>query len=151
MSLTPEQNAAIARLKRLKLYAQHGSEEAFEAWARDYIASARARVDAALTKALAIICTSREEAATITRLLEMLGDPTPDATRAADLYALAGANKHLLSADLVSAMMTDMQDEVEAADPDAYRELHRVPLRPGVGDPSTVAEIDAAIAAILGG
>lgn len=152
MSLTDEQNARIAELRRIRLWLESGADDtAREAYWREVVTSRRAKVDEILADVTGRICTSREHGAAITRIKEVLGDTVPDRDRRAELTAAAAAKRHMLPADLVTAIMTALQDDVDDAPEDAYGELKRVPKKPGVGDPSTASAVDAAIALIRGG
>lgn len=152
MTITPAQNAAIVELKRLRLWLEAGpDDDTREAAWRQVVANRRASVDAAVAKALRIICTSREDAAAITRILETIGDAVPDTDRRAELNAAAVAKRHLMPEALVTAIMTALQDDVDDAPAGSYSELAVTPRKPGVGDPTTVAAVDAAITSILEG
>lgn len=147
--MTPAQEAESLRLRRVRRWLELGdTDQERELAVKALIAQARDRVNGLLGRALDLICKSREEAATITRLLELIGAEVPDADRRAELTALALAKRHLLSEDLVAAMLADLQDDVDAAEPGAYRELGRVPLRPNGDDPTTIKDIETALKAL---
>ena len=147
--MTPAQEAESLRLRRVRRWLELGdTDQERELAVKALIAQARDRVNGLLGRALDLICKSREEAATITRLLELSGAEVPDTDRRAELNALALAKRHLLSEELVSAMLADLQDEVDTASPGAYGELGRVPLRPVGDDPTTLKGIEAALTSL---
>ena len=154
MSLTPEeqkeQDAEISRLKRIKLWLASGeTDSARLTYWRGVVKGRRAEVDKVLETALAQICVTREHAAAITQTRKVIGDPVPDLSRRLALSSKAKSVRHLIPESVVNTIMNTLQNDVDQAAEDAYREMRRVPLKPVGEDPKTAAEVDAKIKEIL--
>ena len=105
--MTPAQEAESLRLRRVRRWLELGdTDQERELAVKALIAQARDRVNGLLGRALDLICKSREEAATITRLLELSGLrggalPSPRrkerSEQGASVALSAGGGRRLLS------------------------------------------------------